>query len=177
MAVNRDAAVEDEVDRIVDGWGRALPDLDVSPLAVLSRVTRLAHHLDRERSVAFARHGLETWSFDVLSALRRAGPDEGLSPGQLLAQTLVTSGTMTNRLNHLEDRGLVRRVPNPRDARSHRVLLTGAGRRSADRALKDLVGRERRLLAALDTDHQELLANLLKVLVIPFEPGQLPGVP
>jgi DNA-binding MarR family transcriptional regulator len=176
MATNR-SAVEDEVDRIVAGWSLALPDLDVSPLAVLSRVSRLAHHLERERSVAFARHGLETWSFDVLSALRRAEPEKGLSPGQLLAQTLVTSGTMTNRLNHLEDRGLVRRVPNLEDARSLRILLTEAGRERADRALEDLVEREQRLLADLDLGQREELAELLRVLVIPFELHEQPGVP
>jgi hypothetical protein len=90
--------VEDEVEHLVAGWRQALPGVDVSPLEVLSRVTRLAHHLERQRSVVFARHDLETWTFDVLSALRRAGPPYHLSPGQLLAQTLVTSGTMTNRL-------------------------------------------------------------------------------
>src|SRR5437764_12330827 len=83
--------MEDEVERLVAGWRQALPDLDVSPLEVLSRVTRLARHLDRQRTTVFARHELETWTFDVLSALRRA-ESEQLSPGQLLAQTLVTSG-------------------------------------------------------------------------------------
>ena len=64
--------MEDEVDRLVSGWRRVLPDVDISPLEVLSRVTRLARHLDRQRTVVFARHDLETWSFDVLSALRRS---------------------------------------------------------------------------------------------------------
>src|SRR6185295_12228233 len=90
--------VRDEVDRIVEAWRRERPDLDVAPLEVLSRVTRLARHLDRARSAAFARHGLETWEFDVLAALRRSGEPYRLSPGQLVAQTMVTSGTMTNRI-------------------------------------------------------------------------------
>ena len=92
--------MQDEVERIVEGWQRALPTVDVSPLAVWSRVTRLAQHLHRQRTTIFARHELETWSFDVLSALRRSDPPHELSPSQLLAQTLVTSGTMTNRLRH-----------------------------------------------------------------------------
>src|SRR5580700_2140222 len=104
--------MEDEVDRLVRGWRTALPDTDVSPLEILSRVSRLARHLDRQRSVIFARHELAIWSFDVLSALRRSAPPHHLSPGQLLAQTLVTSGTMTNRLDHLEGRGLLRRRPD-----------------------------------------------------------------
>ncbi|HEX3839744.1 MAG TPA: MarR family transcriptional regulator [Acidimicrobiales bacterium] len=161
--------MEDEVERLVAGWGEALPGIDVSPLEVLSRVTRLAHHLERQRSVVFARHDLETWTFDVLSALRRAGPPFDLSPGQLLAQTLVTSGTMTNRLNHLEQRGLVRRRADSRDARSIRVRLTTAGRRKVDSALKDLVVREDALLGSLDGDQRSVLASLLKVVVAPLD--------
>jgi DNA-binding MarR family transcriptional regulator len=161
--------MEDEVEHLVAGWQRALPDIDVSPLEVLSRVTRLAHHLERQRSVVFARHDLETWTFDVLSALRRAGPPYDLSPGQLLAHTLVTSGTMTNRLNHLERRGLVRRRPDSRDARSVRVRLTAAGRRKVDDALEDLVVREDALLGSLDDGQRSDLAVLLKIVVAPFD--------
>jgi DNA-binding MarR family transcriptional regulator len=161
--------VEDEVDRLVSGWHQALPGVDVSPLEVLSRVTRLARHLERQRSAVFARHDLETWTFDVLSALRRAGPPCELSPGQLLADTLVTSGTMTNRLNHLERRGLVRRTPDPKDARSVRIRLTASGRRRVDGALKDLVLREDALLGGLNADQRSALATLLKVVVAPFD--------
>jgi DNA-binding MarR family transcriptional regulator len=161
--------VEDEVDHLVAGWRQALPGVDVSPLEVLSRVTRLAHHLERQRSNIFARHDLETWTFDVLSALRRVGPPYELSPGQLLAQTLVTSGTMTNRLNHLEQRGFVHRKPDPSDARSVRVRLTAHGRRQVERALKDLAVREDALLGGLDRDQRTHLASLLKIIVAPFD--------
>jgi len=161
--------MEDEVDRLVAGWRSTLPEVDVSPLEVLSRVGRLARHLDRQRSSVFARHDLETWSFDVLSALRRSGAPHNLSPGQLLAQTLVTSGTMTNRLDHLEARGLIRRKPDPSDARSVRVELTAAGRRRVDAALKDLVGREDAILASLDGAERRILARLLRRVVAPFD--------
>ena len=89
--------MEDEVDRLLEAWRRERPDLDVAPMEVLSRVSRLARHLDRARSQAFETHGLESWEFDVLAALRRAGAPYQLSPGKLLKETLVTSGTMTNR--------------------------------------------------------------------------------
>jgi len=161
--------MEDEVDRLVAGWRRALPDLDVSPLEVLSRVSRLARHLDRQRSMVFARHDLEIWTFDVLAALRRADPPHQLSPGQLLAQTLVTSGTMTNRIDHLEARGLVRRRPDPSDARSVRVALTAAGRRRVDAALHDLVTRENAILGTLDATERATLAGLLRRVVAPFD--------
>jgi len=161
--------VEDEVERLVAGWQHALPDVDVTPLEVLSRVSRLARHLDRQRSLVFARHDLETWTFDVLSAFRRAGPTHDLSPGQLLAMTLVTSGTMTNRLHHLEKRGLVRRKVDPKDARSVRVRLTTEGRRRVEAALKDLVVKEDALLSGLTERQRTTLADLLKIVVAPFD--------
>jgi DNA-binding MarR family transcriptional regulator len=162
-------AMEDEVDRLVAGWRQALPGIDVSPLEVLSRVTRLARHLDRQRTSVLARHDLEIWTFDVLAALRRSGPPRQLSPGQLVAQTLVTSGTMTNRLDHLEQRGLVRRLPDPTDARSVRVQLTAAGRRRVDGALTELVTREDAILATLDGEARATLAGLLRRVVAPFD--------
>jgi DNA-binding MarR family transcriptional regulator len=161
--------MEDEVDRLVAGWRRALPDVDVSPLEVLSRVSRLARHLDRQRTTVLARHDLEIWTFDVLAALRRSNPPHQLSPGQLMAQTLVASGTMTNRINHLEQRGLVRRRPDPDDARSVRVQLTAAGRRRVDEALTDLVARENAILGTLDGGDRTSLADLLRRVVAPFD--------
>jgi DNA-binding MarR family transcriptional regulator len=161
--------MEDEVDRLLHGWRRVLPGVDVSPMEVLSRVSRMSRYLDRQRSVIFARHDLEIWSFDVLSALRRAVAPTNLSPGQLLAQTLVTSGTMTNRLDRLEERGLVRRHQDPVDARSFRVQITAAGRKCVDSALTDLVEREQAILAALSLEDRHVLADLLRRVVAPFD--------
>jgi DNA-binding MarR family transcriptional regulator len=146
-----------------------MPDVDVGPLEVLSRVSRLARYLDRQRSVVFARHDLEIWSFDVLSALRRAVAPANLSPGQLMAQTLVTSGTMTNRLDRLEERGLVRRHQDPNDARSFRVQITAAGKKCVDAALADLVEREHAILATLNDDERHDLSVLLRRVVAPFD--------
>jgi DNA-binding MarR family transcriptional regulator len=161
--------MEDEVDRLLRGWRRVLPEVDVGPLEVLSRVSRLARYLDRQRTVIFARHDLEIWSFDVLSALRRASAPPNLSPGQLLAQTLVTSGTMTNRLDRLEERGLVRRQQDSVDARSVRVQITAAGRKCVDGALADLVQRENVILASLSSKDRNLLSALLQRVVAPFD--------
>jgi DNA-binding MarR family transcriptional regulator len=162
------AETRDEVDRITAAWQRERPDLDVTPLQVLSRVTRLARHLDLARRQAFAAHALETWEFDVLAALRRAGAPYSLSPGQLAAETLVTSGTMTNRIDRLEVRGLVRREPDPSDRRGVRVVLTDTGRRTVDDALFDLVSREHELLDTLPVERQQELADLLRALVRAF---------
>ncbi len=159
----------DEVDRIIDAWRRERPDLDVAPLAVLSRISRLARHLDLARGRAFSAHGLEQWEFDVLSALRRAGGPYELSPGALVTQTLVTSGTMTNRIDRLEARGLVVRRPAPADRRGVLVRLTEPGRVAVDAALADLLDVERALLAALPGPERGRLADLLRVLVAPFD--------
>ncbi|HET7303474.1 MAG TPA: MarR family transcriptional regulator [Segeticoccus sp.] len=167
--VSTEGADHDEVDRIVEAWQRERPDLDVAPLQVLSRVSRLARHLDLARGSAFTRHGLEGWEFDVLSALRRAGEPYQLSPGRLVQQTLVTSGTMTNRVDRLERRGLVRRSPAPRDRRGVIVALTDEGRRVVDRAMADLLESEHALLAELPEQARTELADLLRTLLGPFE--------
>lgn len=160
---------EDEVDRIVAAWQREVPGLDVAPLHVLSRVSRLARHLDRDRREAFAASGLETWEFDVLAALRRAGDPHELSPSALAAQTLVTSGTMTNRIDRLEDRDLVERHPDPADRRGVLVRLTGAGAARVDAALADLLLRERATLSVLPAREAAHLAGALRALLAPFE--------
>ncbi len=161
--------MRDEVDRLVEAWRRERPDLDVEPLAVLSRVTRLARHLDRARRQAFAAHGLDAAEFDVLAALRRAGPPYELTPGQLIAQTLVSSGTMTHRIDKLQARGLVRRRPDPRDGRVVRVRLAARGRTRVDAALTDLLAGERALLGGLSDRQRRTLAGLLRTVVAPFD--------
>lgn len=159
----------DEVTRLLEAWQRERPDLDVAPMAVLSRVTRLARHLDRARRTAFATHGLEPWEFDVLAALRRAGSPYELSPGSLLNQTMVTSGTMTARVDKLVRRGLVRRQPSPADRRAILVVLTSSGRDRVDAALEDLLEHENRLLSGITDDERAQLAELLQRLVRPFD--------
>jgi DNA-binding MarR family transcriptional regulator len=159
----------DDVDRIVSAWRRERPDLDVTPLEVLSRISRLARRLDLARGSAFAEHGLDGWEFDVLSALRRAGTPYELSPGQLVTETLVTSGTMTNRVDRLAARGFVERRPDPVDRRGVIVRLTPSGMAAVDAALADLLAHERDILAELEHDEREGLAGLLRRLLRPFE--------
>jgi DNA-binding MarR family transcriptional regulator len=166
--------LSDEVDELVAAWRVQRPDLDVEPLQVLSRVSRLARHLDIARRGAFAAHGLEAWEFDVLSALRRAGPPFQLTPGALLRATLVTSGTMTNRIDRLAAAGLVRREPDPRDRRGVLVTLSAEGRAVVDAALTDLLDREQALLARLGDDQRQQLADLLRTLLAPFDAAGQP---
>ena len=164
--------LRDEVDDLVAAWRAQRPDLDVEPMQVLSRISRLARHLDIARRGAFAEHGLESWEFDVLSALRRQGPPFQLTPGALLRATLVTSGTMTNRIDRLVRKGLVRREPDPRDKRGVLVTLTGQGEEQVDAALAGLLRRERMLLAALDDGERRHLADLMRILLAPFDAAE-----
>ena len=159
----------DDVDQVIAAWSRERPDLDAAPLAVLSRVSRLARRLDRARDLAFATHELAVWEFDVLVALRRTGPPYRLTPGQLVAETLVTSGTMTNRIDRLAERGLVVREPVVDDRRGTWVALTDEGRHRVDGAFADLLAEERELLAVLPAQDQAELAANLRRLLLQFE--------
>jgi DNA-binding MarR family transcriptional regulator len=165
--------MRDEVDRLIEAWQRERPDLDVAPMAVLSRVSRLARHLDRARRQAFESHGLESWEFDVLAALRRSGAPYRLSPSRLLKETLVTSGTMTNRVDRLTARRLVERLPDPNDRRGVLVQLTDAGRDAVDAAMADLLEHEHSLLGSLSAAEQQRIAKVLRELVRPFDDDRL----
>ena len=158
----------DEVDDLVDAWRRERPDLDVDPMEVLSRISRLARHLERARSAAFSRHDLEGWEFDVLAALRRAGAPYRLSPGRLLKETGVTSGTMTNRVDRLAARDLVTRDDDPSDRRGVLVVLTPAGRTTVDAALADLLLAEASILGPLAASERDQLARSLRGLLAPY---------
>lgn len=160
----------DEVDQLVEAWGRERADLDLGPVEVFSRIGRINVLLERARKSAFAEYGVEGWEFDVLAALRRAGRPYELSPGRLIRETLVTSGTMTNRVDRLAQRGLVERQPDPRDRRGVLVRLTREGKRTVDGAFTSLLEREKELLGALTTAQRDELAAMLRILMAPLSP-------
>lgn len=160
--------MRDEVDELVDAWGRERADLDLSPVEVFSRISRLSKLLDLARRQAFTTHEIEPWEFDVLAALRRAGEPYELSPGRLIRETLVTSGTMTNRVDRLAARGLVERLPDPDDRRGVLVRLTPQGKSAVDAAFEELLDSERELLAGLSPKDRNLLAELLRALMAPL---------
>ncbi|WP_114856393.1 MarR family winged helix-turn-helix transcriptional regulator [Brachybacterium sp. YJGR34] len=158
----------DEVDRILEGWERAREDLDIAPLAVFSRISRLARYLEVARRAAFADAGLDGWEFDMLSALRRSG-DDALSPGALMHETLVTSGTMTTRIDKLAARGLVSKNRSPHDGRAVEVRLRSEGVARVDQAMERLLAAERELLEPLSGAGATDLAATLRSLLLTFE--------
>ena len=160
--------MRDEVDELVEAWARERADLDLAPVAVFSRISRLARHLDLARREAFTAHGIESWEFDVLAALRRAGAPYELSPGRLLRETLVTSGTMTNRVDRLAARGFVERYPDPEDRRGVIVRLTAEGKAAVDGAFEALLEAERTCSPTSRHAEQQQLAALLRTLLAPF---------
>lgn len=150
-----------DIEKIRDQWAHQRPDIDTRPMGTIGRLMRFSAVLNEEMSKTFSKHGLTSASFDVLATLLRTGPPFALSPNQLLDTMMVTSGTMTNRIDQLVKEGLVVRVPNPDDKRSVRVQLTENGRQKVDAAVTDHVRTQKRLVAWLAIDDQATLNTLL----------------
>ncbi|MFF3005300.1 MarR family winged helix-turn-helix transcriptional regulator [Kitasatospora sp. NPDC057940] len=151
----------DHVALIQAQWRRERPDLDVSPLAVVGRLHRLAARLTGELALVYSRYGLGEGEFDVMAALRRAGAPYERAPGELAAHTMVTTGAMTKRIDRLERAGLVTRRLAEGDRRGRVVALTDAGLRLIDEAFTAHIRNEHRLLALLSPEEAAALQTLL----------------
>ncbi|WP_174019748.1 MarR family winged helix-turn-helix transcriptional regulator [Agrobacterium fabrum] len=159
----------DHVDHILAQWRKERPDLDVGPMGLLGRLHRLSTYLGREVEAVLLKHGLSSSAFDVLATLRRAGSPYQLSPGDLLAMTMVSSGTMTNRIDQLEKAGLVERIHNPQDRRSVLISLTERGFAIVEEAVSAHVDNQHRLVAHLSEEERDTLDGLLKRFLQDFE--------
>ena len=159
----------DHVDRILAQWRTERPDLEVEPMGLIGRIKRLMAHLSREMGETWTEHGLNAASFDVLATLRRSGPPFALSPGDLIASTMVTSGTMTNRIDQLEKAGLVERKQSDEDRRSFLISLTDKGFRVIDAAVEAHVETQSKLVSGLSKKDREQLDSLLRAFLMNFE--------
>lgn len=159
----------DRIDKITKQWQRERPDLDVSPMGLIGRLGNIALHLSREMEKIFSQFGLNTSSFDVLATLRRAGAPYTLSPGEMLSTLMVTSGTMTNRIDQLEKAGWVIRKVNPEDGRGFLVSLTPEGLELINQVIKAHVENQKRLVSGLSQQEQQALNQLLKVFLKTLE--------
>ena len=155
----------DAVDRIIEQWGEVRADLDVYPMGVIGRISRLEKHVAQRLAANFANHGLERWTFDVLATLYRSGEPHELTAGDLVGHSMVTTGAITNRIDRLEERGLVERARTD-DRRKVLVRLTSAGKRLVDETLETHLATERELLAPLSPRQQEQLAGLLRTMLV-----------
>jgi DNA-binding MarR family transcriptional regulator len=152
----------DHVDAIVAQWERERPDLDSSPLHVIGRISRLAGTVDELLRPVFAARGLGDGDFDVLATLRRSGAPYELTPGELGASTMVTSGAVTKRVDRLERAGLVERRVDDTDARGRRIRLTERGTAMIDESYAVHMDNEARMLAGLTPDERADLVRLLR---------------
>jgi DNA-binding MarR family transcriptional regulator len=159
----------DPVDRILLQWHRERPDLDVSPMGIIGRMGRLAKHLERAIQETFSEFGLTAGEFDVLAALRRSGQPYQLSPTELFNTLMVSSGTMTHRIDRLEQAGLVERTPDPSDRRGTLIVLTHKGFTLIEKAVEAHVSNEHRILSVLEEPEREALILLLRKLLVSFE--------
>lgn len=152
----------DHVDKIIAQWARERPDLDTGPMAIIGRMSRLVLEMSAEMQKTFRAHGLNAAGFDLLATLRRAGAPYRLSPGDLIASSMVTSGTMTNRIDQLVKAGLVERIAQEDDRRSVLVGLTAEGLARIEGMLEAHVATQVRLLAGLDAAERAQLDGLLR---------------
>ena len=154
----------DHVDEILKQWSSERPNIDVSGMAIIGRLTRLEKLIRPRLNEEFARHDLESWEFDVLATLVRNGEPHQLTPGELMKSMMITSGAMTNRLDRLESRGFVKRIKSPTDGRQVIVTLTSKGLDKADSALVGHAANELNLVARLEPAQQQQLVDLLRIL-------------
>ena len=152
----------DKVDKVIEQWNRERPDLDVNSMSLIGRFKKITQYLTLEMAKTFTEYGLNPANFDVLATLRRGGPPYALSPNDLIASTMVTSGTMTNRIDQLIKGGLVERTQNPNDRRSVLVSLTETGFSIIDSAVTAHVATQDRLTSSLSADEYKNLNTLLK---------------
>lgn len=155
----------DEVDRIVEQWGKERPDVDAASIGVFGRISRLQLMQRAVTAQLHEQHGLNVAAFDVLACLRRSGAPYRQTVGELAASSLLTSSAVTLRVDRLERDGLVRRVRSGEDRRQVYAELTEAGQECIDAIFEEHIALEQRMLRDLGTDDRAELAELLRKLV------------
>ena len=159
----------DHVDDIKKQWQAERPDLDVSPMGITGRIGRFSSFSRQKMEQTFRAFDLNGASFDLLATLLRAGPPYALSPSELLAASMITSGTMTNRIDQLEKAKLVLRKKCPEDGRSCHVSLTNKGHRLINDAVKSHVETLHKITGHISAKDRATLERILKDALTQFE--------
>lgn len=160
---------KDRIDIILEEWQQELPQLDTSALGIIGRVLRIARLLEKHRESVLVEYGLNVWSFDVLATLRRQGQPFRLKPTELYSLLMLSSGAMTNRIDRLEQDGIVTRVRDAEDRRSVMVQLTPKGIQLADTVMPILFEKEKQLLSQFTADELQLSIPMLRKLLMLLE--------
>lgn len=151
-----------QVDRIIEQWHAEKPGLDVSPIAVIGRLSRTSLAVENRLAAAYATVGVDGATYDVLATLLRSGAPYQLTPAVLSRDSMISSSAVAQRLNKLEARGLVLRCENPSDGRGTLVQLTQEGKALLEAALPVHLENERSILSLLSPQEQTILAALLQ---------------
>lgn len=159
----------DAVDQIMEQWRNARPDIDCSPMENIGRLRRCSDLLQRELEATFSTFGMTAWEFDVLATLRRSSATYCMTPTDLFSRLMVTSGTMTHRLQKLEASGWILRLQNSEDARSMLVQLSASGKELIDRAVVAHVENERRIMSGLNAGELKRLNEGLRAMLAVLE--------
>lgn len=172
----RPAAAEDGVDRVIAQWRRERPDIDLDSVGIVSRVYRIARHLEKRRNQYLAEWEADRGTVDILGMLRRSGEPYRRTAGDLTKHSLITSGGVSQRLEKLERAGLITRHVDTADRRRVEVQLTDQGVDLIDAVFGDVTRRDAATLDDVLDDHeQEALTRLLRKLLTSFEPAEDAG--
>jgi DNA-binding MarR family transcriptional regulator len=165
-----ESAERDHVDRfLASAFLEDIPNLDLEVEGIVDRINGLARRFKQSLGETLEQFGLSYGEWNLLGALRRAGPPYRRSPGKLAAQLDLSTGAMTNRLDRLEQAGLVRRLPDPADRRGIQVELTAAGQRVWNESAGAAALKEALVAAGLNEGQKKELNALLRKLMIVFE--------
>lgn len=157
---------QDHVDLILKQWNEVRPDLDPSPMGVIGRISRSSSYIDQFLKKNFSQFGIGSGEFDVLATLRRNGAPYQMTPTALYSSLMLSSGAMTNRLDRLEKAGYIERRSHPSDRRGILVTLTSKGMELIDLAITGHIAYEQELLSSLTPEEREVLADLLRKLLV-----------
>jgi DNA-binding MarR family transcriptional regulator len=160
----------DHVDRFLESVRESLPpDLDLTVEGIVDRISGLGRRLKRMMEETLAEYDLTWGEWKLLGLLLHQGAPHRLSPGKLAEDLELSSGAMTNRLDQLEQAGLIRRLPDPKDRRSVQVELTPAGEQAYRQPTATAATKEALIASALNLREREQLNGYLRRLMIAFE--------
>ncbi len=159
----------DAIDRVVEQWDKEKPELDTQPMAIMGRLMRIAKHMETRVAELHKQYDLKMGEFDVLATLRRAGAPYRLTPSALIESMMLTSGAMTNRLDKLENKGLIAREHSKEDRRSVTVELTSGGFQLIDHLILEHVEVQQDFIRGLSKDEKAQVNKALKILLPQFE--------